>query len=55
MVLKKLNFSIFYFWRVWWSCKNGFSAVSTLGGCGVIERIDVSQFLLFKGVVVLKN
>ena len=29
--------------------------VSTLGGCGGLERTDFSQFLLWEGVVVLKE
>ena len=29
--------------------------VSTLGGCAGLERTDFKQFLLWKGVVVLKE
>ena len=29
--------------------------VSTLGGCGGLERTDFLQFILWAGVVVLKN
>ena len=29
--------------------------VSTLGGCGGLERTDFEQFLLWVGVVVLKE
>ena len=29
--------------------------VSTLGGCGGLERTDFLQFLLWEGVVVLKE
>ena len=29
--------------------------VSTLGGCGGLERTDSKQFLLWEGVVVLKE
>ena len=29
--------------------------VSTLGGCGGLERTDFEQFLLWEGVVVLKE
>ena len=29
--------------------------VSTLGGCGGLERTDFSQFLLWEGVMVLKE
>ena len=32
-----------------------FSTVSTLGGCGGLERTDFSQFLLWEDVVVLKE
>ena len=37
MVLKELIVHSFYIGRVWWSCKNYFSTVSTLGGCGGLE------------------
>ena len=30
----------FYLERVWWSSKNSFLIVSTLGGCGGLERTD---------------
>ena len=29
--------------------------VSTLGGCGGLERTDFKQFLLWKGVVIMKE
>ena len=29
--------------------------VSTLGGCGDHERTDFSQFLLWEGVVIMKE
>ena len=29
--------------------------VSTLGGCGGVERTDFGQFLLWEGVVVMKE
>ena len=29
--------------------------ISTLGGCGGLERTDFKQFLLWEGVVVLKE
>ena len=29
--------------------------VSILGGCGSLERTDFKQFLLWEGVVVLKD
>ena len=40
MVLKELILKSFYFGRVWWSWKNWFWRVSTLGGCGGLERTD---------------
>ena len=39
MVMKELIFSRFYM----------------LGGCGGLEKTDFSQFLLWEGVVVLKE
>ena len=41
--------------RVWLSWKNWFWTFSTLGGCGCLERTDFEQFLLWEGVVVLKE
>ena len=32
-----------------------FFTVSTLGGCGGLERTDYKQFALWEGVVVLKD
>ena len=29
--------------------------ISTLGGCGALERTNFEQFLLWEGVVVLKE
>ena len=40
VVLKEWIFKFFYFGRMWWSTKNLFLSVSTLGGCGGVERID---------------
>ena len=40
MVLKELIFNSFYFGRMWWSWKELILTVSTLGGCGGLERID---------------
>ena len=40
MVLKEVIFNSFYFGQVWWSVKNLFLIVSTLGGCGCPERSD---------------
>ena len=39
-VLKELIFNSFCFWRVWWSWKNSFLTLSTLGGCGGLKKID---------------
>ena len=44
MVLKELIFNSFYFGRVWWSWKNLFLTVSTLGGSGGLERTDFNSF-----------
>ena len=55
VVLKGLTLNSFYFQRVWWSWKNWFWTVSTLGGCGSLERTDFEQFLLSEGVVVMKE
>ena len=41
--------------RVLWWWKNWFWTVSTLWGCGGLERNDYEQFLLLEGVVVLKE
>ena len=38
MVLKELIFNTFYCGRVWWSQKNQFLTLSTLEGCGGLER-----------------
>ena len=40
MVLKEVIFNSFYFGQVWWSVKNLFLTVSTLGGCDGLERRD---------------
>ena len=45
----------FYFSRVWQPWKNWFWTVSTLGGCGGLERTDFEQFLLCEGMVILKG
>ena len=37
------------------SSKNWFFTISTLGGCGGLERTDFKQFLLWEGVAVLKE
>ena len=40
VVLKDLIFNSFYFGWVWWSSKNYVLPVSTLGGCGGLERTN---------------
>ena len=59
MVLKELILNSFYFGRVWWSWKNWFWTVYTLqqcgGRCGGHERTDFEQFLLWEGMMVLKE
>ena len=55
VVLKELILNSFYFGQMWWSWKNWFSTVSTLGGCGGLEITDFEQFLLLAGLVVLKE
>ena len=55
VVLKEFIWTDLYFGRVWWSWKNWFWTVSCLGGCGGLERTDFEQFLLWEGVVVLKE
>ena len=55
MVLKELLLNSFCFGSVWCSSKNRFLTVSTLGGCGGLDRIDFSHFLYWEGVVVLKE
>ena len=53
MVLKELIFNNFYCRKVWWSRKNPLLTVSTVGGCG---GLDKNQFLTVStvggGVVV---
>ena len=57
MVLKELILNSFYFRGG--GCgsleRTDFKLVSTLGGCGSLERTDFKQFLLWEGVVVLKE
>ena len=38
MVLKELIFNSFYCGRVWWFSENSFLTVSTVGGCGGLQR-----------------
>ena len=53
--MKELTLNSLNFERGWWSWKNWFWTVSTLRGCGGYERTDFEQFLLWEGVVVLKE
>ena len=55
VVLNGLILNSFYFGRVWWSWKNWFWTVSTLGGSGGHEITDFEHILLSEGVVVLKE
>ena len=41
--------------RVWSSSKNSVLTVSTLGGCGGLQRTESQQFLLWEAVVVFKE
>ena len=53
VVLKELILNSFYFQRVWWSWKDWFWTVSTLGGCGGrcggLERTDFEHISTFRG------
>ena len=53
VVMKELILNSFYFGKVWWSWKNWFWTVSTLGECSCHERTDFEQFLFWDNVVVL--
>ena len=55
MVLKELILNNFYFGKVWWSWQKWFWTVSTLGGCGGLERTYFEQFLFWEGLGVLKE
>ena len=62
VVIKELILTSFYSGMVcclglvvWWSWKNWFWTVSTLRGCGSHEKTDFEQFLLWEGVVVMKE
>ena len=58
---------VWWSWKNWffhsfylrWKCdclkRTGFWTVSTLGGCGGLERTDFKQFVLWEGVLVLKE
>ena len=41
VVFKELIFNTFYFGQVWCSSKNSVLTVSTLGGCGSLQRTDL--------------
>ena len=56
VVLKELILNSFHFERLWWSWKNWFWTISTLGVCVGLERTEFEQFLLSEDcVVVLKE
>ena len=55
MVLKELNFNSFFIGRVWWTSKNWFLTVDTLGGCGGLERNHFKWLIPLGDVVVLKE
>ena len=55
MVFKELSFNTFYFEQVWGSSKNSVLTVSTLGGCGGLQRTDFNSFYFGQGVVVFKE
>ena len=56
MVFKEPSFNSFYLGNVWWSSKNSFLTVSTLGWCSVLQRDSASNSFYFgTGVVVLKE
>ena len=40
LILKELILNSCYFGWVWWPGKNSFVIVSTLGGCGDLERTE---------------
>ena len=52
-MLKELILDSSYFGSMWWCWKNWFWTVSTLSGCGGLERTDFEQFLLWEDVVVV--
>ena len=54
MVLKEIIFNSFYFGAVV-VLKELIFTVSTLGGCGSLERTDFEQLILWEGAVVLKE
>ena len=57
MVLKELIFYQFLLWEgvVVLTELVFFSTVSTLGGCGGLDRTDFQQFPHLEGVVILKD
>ena len=55
MVFKELICNTFYFEQVWCSPKNSVLTVSTLGGCGGLQRTESQQFLLWEAVEVFKE
>ena len=55
MVFKELILNSFYLGGCGGLERMVFLTVSHLGGCGGLERTDFEQFLLWEGVVVLKE
>ena len=55
MVFKELIFNRCYFGKVWWSSKNSFLTVSTLGRCGGLERTHFNSFYFGKVWCSSKN
>ena len=47
MILKELISNSSYFGRVWWSLKNSFSTLPTLGGSDGLDRIQFSTVSTF--------
>ena len=54
MVLKELIFNSFYFGRGVVVLKALISTVSTLGGCGSLERTEFLYFLILRGCGALQ-
>ena len=54
MVLKELIFNSLHFWKVWWFLKELVLTVSTLGGCGGLERTDFNSFYFGRAWIFFK-
>ena len=56
MILKELVFDSFYIGQVYGGLqRSGFLIISTLGGCGGLEKCICSSFYFRQVVVVLKD